>query len=186
MSGLHSANHWSFLRFLLSPAVLVTSVICNLPRERLCLEQISELFEGVTNTVQRVRLACSVTVFVILIRAINSSRNIQPVSLLLLFRPKTEWPPMWQRGCHINICIYILFRHLAHVLQQHWIREEGGRFNRTHWLLPSVLEMFYEYQHNNWQCSTMHFIFYIFSNLLFIIKSSEETHWYFVKKKKLF
>lgn len=62
----------------MSPAILVTSVICNLPRERLCLEQISELFEGVTNIVQRVQLTCTVTVFVILIGAISSSRNLQP------------------------------------------------------------------------------------------------------------
>lgn len=70
-------------------------------------------------------LVCSISVFVILIRAINSSRNIQPEPAVAV--PTQNWMATnAQCGCHINICIYIEFKHLAHVPQQHRAREERG------------------------------------------------------------
>lgn len=76
MSGLHSARHWSFL-FLLSHAILVTSVICKLPQERLCLEQIlEEVCEELTKIAQGL-LAFTLIILGSLFRAFRERKSLQ-------------------------------------------------------------------------------------------------------------
>lgn len=113
MSGLHSANHWSFLRFLLSHAILVTSVIWNLPRERLCLEQILELFWEELPILLSER-ALHVMYLYFYLQA-SAAEAFSPSRLYWLFPLKTWMATDAQCGRHINICIYIQLRHLAHV-----------------------------------------------------------------------
>ena len=127
MSGLLSASHWSFLRFLLSHAILVTSVICKLPQDRLCLEPILDLFEGVTNLAQGV-LTCSITILAHLFWAIRSSKSIQsePAIAVLAW----DWISTNAHcGCHNNVHICIKFRHLAHIPCQH-TKTRGRRTSR--------------------------------------------------------
>lgn len=136
--------------FKVSSVPRLSCHICHLPPPtgEALFRHIWELFECCWERAP----ACTVAVFVILIRAINCS-------LSLLFPPQNWMATDARCGCCINICIYIHFKHLARIpQQQHGAGEEGG-LNRTQWLVLSVMEMFLNPAAFIWQRTIIHLVF---------------------------